>query len=160
MTPYMAKIRLTPEGLARLNAELENLTHVRRLEVAERIRQAREESHGDSGDSTAYEEAKTELAILEQRIAELERNLAEVEVVTDSNELHTEVSLGCHVKIKDADGEEEEYVIVDHVEADPRLGRLSQTSPVGSALLGHKTGDQITVETPAGVRTLTIVEVR
>src|SRR5689334_19658239 len=97
MTLFMAKIRLTPEGLDRLNAELENLTHVRRQEVAERIRQAREESHGDSGDSTAYEDAKTELAILEQRIAELERTLAEVELVTDTGEVHSEVSLGCHV---------------------------------------------------------------
>src|SRR5581483_7113702 len=156
----MAKIRLTQEGLARLNAELANLTHVRRLEVAERIRQAREESHGDSGDSTAYEDAKTELAILEQRIAELERNLAEVEVVADSGELHTEIALGCHVVIRDSEGEQEEYVIVDHFEADPRLGRLSQTSPVGSALLGKHAGDQITVTTPAGERTLTIVEIR
>lgn len=156
----MAKIRLTPEGLARLNTELENLTHVRRAQVAERIRQAREESHGDSGDSTAYEEAKTELALLEQRIGELERTLAEVEVVTDSGELHTEVSLGCHVIIQDEDGEKEEYVIVDHFEADPRLGRLSQTSPVGSALMGHKAGDKVTVETPAGQRVVTIVEIR
>src|SRR5581483_2340820 len=144
----------------RLSTELESLTHVRRHEVAERIRQAREESHGDSGDSTAYEEATTELALLEQRIADLERTLAEVEVVPETGELHTEVSLGCHVVIRDADGEQEEYVIVDHFEADPRYGRLSQTSPGGQALLGRKAGDQVTVETPAGERTLTIVEVR
>jgi transcription elongation factor GreA len=156
----MAKIRLTPEGLARLNAELDNLTHVRRVQVAERIRQAREESHGDSGDSTAYEEAKTELALLEQRIAELERTLAEAELVTDSDQMHTEVSLGAHVVIKEDDDEQEEYVIVDHAEADPRVGRLSQTSPVGSALMGHKAGDKVTVETPAGQRTVTIVEIR
>jgi transcription elongation factor GreA len=155
----MAKIRLTPEGLTRLQNELENLMHVRRQEVAERIRQAREESHGDSGDSTAYEDAKTELALLEQRIAELERTLAEVEIVTDADQMHSEVSIGCHVTIRDSEGEQEEYVIVDHFEADPRQGRLSQTSPVGSALLGHKTGDEIQVETPAGTRKLTIVEV-
>jgi transcription elongation factor GreA len=128
--------------------------------VAERIRQAREEAHGDSGDSTAYEDAKTELAILEQRIAELERTLAEVEVVPGTDELHTEVSLGCHVVIRDTEGEQEEYVIVDHAEADPRLGRISQTSPVGRALLGHRTGDEVNVETPAGVRRLKIMEVR
>src|SRR5437870_2350738 len=80
--------------------------------------------------------ATAELAILEQRIAELERTLAEVELVTDSGEMHTEVSIGSHVVIRDTEGDQEEYVIVDHVEADPRLGRLSQTSPVGSALLG------------------------
>ncbi|HZT07650.1 MAG TPA: transcription elongation factor GreA [Chloroflexota bacterium] len=156
----MAKIRLTQEGLARLNAELENLTHVRRQEVAERIRQAREESHGDSGDSTAYEDAKTELALLEQRIAELERTLAEVEVVAEHGEAHSEVGLGAHVIIRDAEGEQEEYIIVDHFEADPRQGRISQTSPVGQALLGHRAGDQVRVETPAGERALTIVEVR
>ena len=154
----MAKIRLTAEGLERLQNELENLTHVRRQDVAERIRQAREESHGDSGDSTAYEEAKTELALLEQRIAELERTLAEVEIVPD--ESHSDVSLGCHVKIRDSEGEEEEYVIVDHFEADPRRGRLSQTSPVGQALMGHRKGDEVQVETPAGPRKLTIVDVR
>jgi transcription elongation factor GreA len=155
----MAKIRLTPEGLARLQHEQDNLMHVRRQEVAERIRQAREESHGDSGDSTAYEDAKTELALLEQRIAELERTLAEVELVTDADQVHTEITIGCHVTIRDSDGEQEEYVIVDHADADPRQGRLSQTSPVGSALLGHKAGDEVEAQTPAGTRTLTIVEI-
>src|SRR5215212_5642452 len=101
----MAKTRLTSDGFERLKAELENLTHVRRQQVAERIRQAREEAHGDSGDSTAYEDAKTELAILEQRIAELERTLAEVEVVEDSG-VHATVTLGAKVVMRDADGEE------------------------------------------------------
>ncbi len=154
----MAKIRLTPDGFERLKAELDNLIHVRRQEVAERIRQAREEAHGDSGDSTAYEDAKTELAILEQRIAELERTLAEVEVVEDSG-VHATVTLGAKVVMRDADGEEETYVVVDHAEADPRLGRISMTSPVGQALLDHRTGDEVTVETPAGPRKLTIVSV-
>jgi transcription elongation factor GreA len=155
----MAKIRLTPDGLTRLHAELEELTHVRRQQIAERIRQAREEAHGDSGDSTAYEDAKTELALLEQRIAELEHTLAEVEVVPDTGD-HTEVSLGAHVIIRDSEGEQEEYVIVDHFEADPRRGRLSQTSPVGKALMGKHPGDEVAVETPAGERRLTIVEIR
>ena len=156
----MAKIRLTSDGVARLQSELEHLTHVRRHEVGERIRQAREESHGDSGDSTAYEDAKTELALIEQRISELEHTLAEVEIVPESGEKHTEVSLGAHVVIRDSEGEQEEYVIVDHAEADPRLGRISQTSPVGQALMGHRAKDKVTVDTPAGARQLTIVEVR
>jgi transcription elongation factor GreA len=155
----MAKIRLTPDGLTRLQAELEELTHVRRHQVADRIRQAREEAHGDSGDSTAYEDAKTELALLEQRISELEHTLAEAEIVADTGD-HTEVMLGCHVVIEDTDGEREEYVIVDHFEADPRRGRLSQTSPVGEALMGKHQGDEVAVETPAGERRLTIVEIR
>ena len=100
----MAKVRLTAEGNARLTAELEHLTQVRRHEITERIIQAREEAHGDSGDSTAYEEAKTELVLLEQRISELEHTLAEVEVVDEVAE-HSEVGLGAHVTVKDAGGE-------------------------------------------------------
>src|SRR6185436_9761427 len=99
----------------RLQAELEQLIHVRRQEVAERIKLAREEAHGDSGDSTAYEDAKTELALLEQRIAELERTLAEVELVPEGAEGHGDVGLGAHVVVKDSDGEQDEYVIVDHL---------------------------------------------
>lgn len=155
----MAKVRLTAEGKTRLTAELEHLTQVRRHEITERIIQAREEAHGDSGDSTAYEEAKTELVLLEQRITELEHTLAEVEVVDEVGE-HTEVSLGAHVTVKDDSGAEEEYVIVDHAEADPRHGRISDSSPVGKGLVGHKVGDAVVVNTPAGARQLTITTIR
>lgn len=156
----MAKVRLTADGMARLTAELEHLTQVRRLEIGERIRQSREEAHGDSGDSTAYEEAKADLALVEQRISELEHTLAEVEVVPESAAGRSEVGLGCHVLVRDAGGEEEEYVIVDHAEADPRRGRISHLSPVGSALLGHRVGDEVSVQTPSGSRQLTIREIR
>lgn len=152
----MAKVRLTAEGLARLTAELEHLTHVRRHEITAQIIQAREEAHGDSGDSTAYEEAKGDLIIVEQRISDLERTLAEVEVVDESPGGHTEGALGAHVIVHDEDGAEEEYVIVDHAEADPRHGRISAISPVGAALLDHHVGDQVEVETPEGTRKLTI----
>ena len=155
----MAKVRLTAEGNARLTAELEHLTQVRRHEITERIIQAREEAHGDSGDSTAYEEAKTELVLLEQRISELEHTLAEVEVVDEVAE-HSEVGLGAHVTVKDAGGAEEAYVIVDHAEADPRHGRISDTSPVGKALVGHRVGDAVSVITPEGTRQLTITTIR
>ena len=155
----MAKVRLTAEGNARLTAELEHLTQVRRHEITERIIQAREEAHGDSGDSTAYEEAKTELVLLEQRISELEHTLAEVEVVDEVAE-HSEVGLGAHVTVKDAGGVEEAYVIVDHAEADPRHGRISDTSPVGKALVGHRVGDAVSVITPEGTRQLTITTIR
>jgi transcription elongation factor GreA len=155
----MAKVRLTAEGRERLTAELEHLTHVRRHEITERIVQAREEAHGDSGDSTAYEEAKAELVLLETRIAELERTLAEVEVVDEVAGHHSEVGLGAHVTVRDDAGTEEQYVIVDHAEADPRHGRISDTSPVGKALVGHKVNDVVEVETPAGSRRLTITTV-
>ena len=156
----MAKVRLTAEGKARLTAELENLIHVRRQEIAERIRQSREEAHGDSGDSSGYEDAKAELALVEQRISDLEHTLAEVELVDEGAGGRSEVGLGAHVVVKDSEGEQEEYVIVDHAEADPRHFRISHQSPVGSALLGHKVGDKVSVETPAGSRELTIQEIR
>lgn len=156
----MAKVQLTAEGKARLEAELEHLTHARRQEIAERIRQSREEAHGDSGDSTAYEEAKAELALVEQRISELEHTLAEVEIIAEGLGGHTEVAIGCHVVVRDESGEQEEYVIVDHAEADPRRGRISHVSPVGSALMGHRSGDEVGVGTPSGLRLLTIVEIR
>ena len=156
----MAKVRLTQEGLARLTSELEHLTQVRRHEVTEQIIQAREEAHGDSGDSTAYEEAKADLVILEQRISDLERTLAEVEIVDESGTGHTEVSLGAHVIVKDDQGIEDEYVLVDHAEADPRHGRISEVSPVGKALMTRKVGDQVEVETPAGARKLTITLIK
>lgn len=155
----MAKVRLTREGQARLTAELEHLTQVRRHEITERIVQAREEAHGDSGDSTAYEEAKADLVILEQRIADLEHTLAEVEVVDESAGAHTEASLGAHVVVKDEQGIEDSYVLVDHAEADPRHGRISAISPVGAALLGHKVGDQVEVTTPEGPHKLTITSI-
>jgi transcription elongation factor GreA len=155
----MAKVRLTAEGKARLTSELEQLTQVRRAEITERIIQAREEAHGDSGDSTAYEEAKTDLLLLEQRISELQNTLAEVEVVDEVGE-HSEASLGAHVTVKDESGAEEEYVIVDHAEADPRHRRISDTSPVGKALVGHRVGDTVTVETPEGTHKLTITSIR
>lgn len=155
----MAKVRLTKEGHAKLAAELENLAHVRRHEITERIIQAREEAHGDSGDSTAYEEAKEELEILEQRIADLENTLAEVEIVDESAGAHTEATLGAHVIVKDDQGVEDQYVLVDHAEADPRHGRISAISPVGAALLDHKVGDKVEVSTPEGPRQLTITSI-
>ncbi len=155
----MVKVRLTPDGKARLTAELENLTHVRRHEITERIVQAREEAHGDSGDSTAYEEAKSDLVLLEQRISELQNTLAEVEVVDEVGQ-HSEAVLGAHVTVQDDSGAPEEYVLVDHAEADPRHGRISDTSPVGKALAGHHVGDIVQVETPEGSRHLTITAIR
>jgi len=156
----MATTRLTAQGMARLRAELEHLTQVRRREVSERIRQAREDAHGDSGDSIAFEDAKGEWALLEHRIAELERTLSNVELVTETGMPSGRVVLGTYVVTRDGDGEPEAYRLVDPAEAAPRVGFISHTSPVGRALLGHCVGDEVAVETPGGVRHLIVVAVR
>jgi transcription elongation factor GreA len=151
--------RLTAQGIARLQDELARLKQVRRLEVAERIRRARDEAHGDSADSAGYHEAKNELALIERRITDLERLLSHVEVLAETSQPHSEVALGTQVEACDGDGEREIYVIVDAAEAAPRLGRISHISPVGRALLGRRPGDEVGVETPNGVRYLTILAV-
>lgn len=156
----MASIRLTSQGAARLQAELAHLKQVRRPDVAERIRRAREEAHGDSDESTSYEEAKNESIWLEARIAELELLLSNVEVLAETGEPHSEVVLGAHVESRNDDGELEIYLIVNSAEADVRLGRISHASPVGQALLGHRPGDEVGVDTPDGERRLTILTVR
>ena len=154
------RVQLTSEGLARLRAELEHLQQESRAELNERVRQAREEAHGDSGDSVAYEDAKAELERLERRIAELEFTLSDAELVLTPAEARSEVALGAYVETRDREGEPECYRIVDGLEVDPAIGHISPSSPVGQALLGHRPGDEVAVETPGGVRHLRIVAVR
>jgi transcription elongation factor GreA len=156
----MPSIRLTPQGAAQLEAELAHLTQVRRRELAERVEQERDQTHGDFADSRTYDDAKTESLWVEGRIAELERLLAHVELMPESREPRGEVELGAHVAARNGEGDTETYLIVDPAEADPRQGRISEMSPVGRALLGHRPGDEVGVETPDGIRQLTILDVR
>ena len=124
---------LTPEGLDKLKQEIEHLSVVRRREVAERIKEARE--FGDISENSEYDDAKNEQAMLEARIAQLEDSL---------------------VAGKDEKGKAFEYAIVGSTEADPANKRLSNESPVGKALIGRKKGDTVTVPAPKGERKLTI----
>jgi len=144
---------LTPEGLARLQAELEYLTTVRRHEVAERIYQAKES--GDITDNAEYEDAKNEQAFLEGRILTLEAMLRNAQIIDDRRASET-VTLGSTVTVVDDDGYEETYTIVGSAEADPSRGRISNESPVGRALLGRRVGEEARVVVPAGPRTLRI----
>lgn len=155
----MAKqIILTEEGLKNLESELENLKTVRRKEVAEKIKVAL--SFGDLSENSEYDEAKNEQAIIEARILEVESMLKDVKVI-DEHELSTErVYVGSKVKVNDVQYDEIlDYKIVDPSEANPREGRISDESPVGAALLGHKEGDIVRVETPIGFCTYKIVEI-
>ena len=141
---------LTPEGLEKLKEEIEHLSTVKRREVAERIKEARE--FGDISENSEYDDAKNEQMMLEARIATLEEKLRSATVI-DSSELDTDVvRVGVTVNVKDADGKSDVYMIVGSTEADPNVKpkRLSNESPVGKALLGHKKGDAVNVTLPSG----------
>ena len=140
---------LTDDGLKKLEAELDELNTVRRKEIADKIKVAL--SFGDLSENSEYDEAKNEQGKVENRIAELEAMLKNAKVI-DEDDLSTDtVSIGCKVRLLDMEYNDElEYQLVGSAEADPKVGRISDESPIGSALLGHKSGDTVTVEAPAG----------
>lgn len=140
---------LTYEGLQKLESELHNLKVVKRKEVAQKIKEAREQ--GDLSENAEYDAAKDEQRDIEARIEELEKILKNAEVVVEEEADLDKVSIGCSVKILDCEFEEElEYKIVGSTEANSLKGKISNESPVGKALLGKQVGDTVTVETPAG----------
>ena len=146
---------LTPEGLEKIKQELEYLRNVRRAEVAEMIREARE--GGDISESAAFEDAKQQQAFVEGQIADLERLLKDAVVIQNR---HTGmVGLGSKVTLETANGRRLQYVIVGSHEAAPREGRISNESPVGKALLNRGIGERVPVETPAGKVDYTILQV-
>ena len=141
---------LTYEGLKKYEEELQELKVVKRREVAEKIKEAREQ--GDLSENAEYDAAKDEQRDIEARIEELEKILKNAEVV-DEDEVDLErINIGCQVKILDVEFDEElEYKIVGSTEANSLKGKISNESPVGKALIGAKVGDVIDVETQAGV---------
>jgi transcription elongation factor GreA len=139
---------ITKEGLDKLREEIEHLSTTKRREVAERIKEARE--FGDIMENSEYDDAKNEQAMLEQRIAQLEERLRRATVV-DSKRIGTdEVAVGVKVHVKDQkSGSSRKFQIVGATEAKPP-DKLSNESPVGKALMGHKRGDVVSVEVPRG----------
>ncbi len=152
------QVILTREGLDNLKTELENLKTVRRKEVAEKIKVAL--SFGDLSENSEYDEAKNEQAIMEARILEIEAMLKNVKVI-DEDELSTDrVHVGSKIKVHDIGFDEVlDYRIVGSSEADPREGRISDESPVGAALLGHKKNQTVVVKTPGGSAKYKILEI-
>ena len=143
------KIRLTDDGLKKLKDELENLKTTGRKEIAEKIKIAR--GYGDLSENSEYDEAKNEQAKIEARIVEIEAMLKNVEIISNVKGSSKTVILGSKVKILDVEFDEEAtYHIVGSAEADPNEGKISDESPVGKALLGHKVGDTVFAEAPAG----------
>lgn len=149
---------LTREGLEQLEQELENLRTVKRTEVKERLKEAI--ALGDLSENSEYDDAKNEQAFMEGRILELEKMIRNAKIIEDNVQLEGTVTVGSLIKVKDIEFDEvEEYRLVGTVEADPMNNRISNESPVGSALLGHKVGEIIDVEVPAGIIKLEILEV-
>lgn len=150
---------ISSEGLIKLEEELAHLKLVKRKEIAEQIKSAI--SFGDLSENAEYDEAKNEQARIEGQISELE-NMIRVAIVVDHTVLPTdEVGVGSIVRVQDMDtGREIVYYVVGATEADPLAGRVSNESPIGSALIGAKKGKEVSFSVPDGIRTLKILEIR
>jgi transcription elongation factor GreA len=143
------EVILTQEGLKQLQEEVDHLSTVKRDEVAERIRSARE--FGDISENSEYDDAKNEQAMLEHRISLLQEKLRRARVIKDSEIETDKVSVGTTVTLRDQErGEIRIYTLVGSAEADPAKAKLSNESPVGQAILGKRVGETVTVPVPAG----------
>ena len=150
------KMYLTPTGLEKFNAELEKLTGIERPALAGRLRNAIK--MGDLSENADYIAAKEDQAFLEGRILEIEEILRQA-VIIEKDAPTDQVSVGNKVTIVEEDGEPETYTLVGAQEADPRDGMISNESPIGNALLGKKTGDEVTVETPSGQIVFSVLKI-
>ncbi|MBI4760643.1 MAG: transcription elongation factor GreA [Chloroflexota bacterium] len=149
---------LTREGYQKLQEELEYLRKVKRQEVANRLHEAME--GGELIENAEYEAAKNEQAFVEGRIQELEALLASAKIIEDDGRKKSDViQIGSKVTIKEGNFEAETFTIVGAAEANPREGKISNESPIGKAILGHKAGDTVKVETPGGTYNVKILKV-
>ncbi|RME77214.1 MAG: transcription elongation factor GreA [Chloroflexi bacterium] len=149
-------VYLTIEGKKKLEEELEYLINVRRREVAEAIRSAKEE--GDLSENSAYDEAKLSQSFVEGRIQTIQAQLMNA-VIIEKNGQSDEVHLGCKVTVEEEGMGQETYEIVGSAEADPTEGRISNESPIGKALLGAKVGDVVQVDTPGGQIAFKVIKI-
>jgi transcription elongation factor GreA len=139
---------LTPEGAEDLRRELDQLINVRRPALAQKLKEA--VAQGDLRENADYHDAKEQQAFIEGRIQYLENVLRSAVVVSNDGQ-SDEVGIGSEVTIREEGEDEDEiYIIVGAAEANPREGKISQRSPIGSALMGHRKGDTVRVETPSG----------
>ncbi len=153
------EVLLSNEGLKKVEQELEHLKSVRRREVAERIKQARE--FGDISENSEYEDAKNEQAFIEGRILTLEKMLRNAKIIEEAAGDPEVVAIGSQVTLRDLDENETyEYVIVGSTEADPAENRISNESPVGKALLGTHVGQVVAIGVPAGTLRVEVLGVR
>jgi len=163
--PFLARggrlkeVILTAEGYEKLKQEIEYLQTEKRREVAERIRVARE--FGDIAENAEYDDAKNEQAMLEHKIAQLEERVLSARVITKKEISKDTVSVGSKVRIRDVAAKQTfEYHIVGSAEANPAENKLSNESPVGKAIMGHKKGDIVEVAAPRGTTKFKILEIK
>lgn len=150
---------LTYEGLRKYEEELHDLKVVKRREIAQKIKEAREQ--GDLSENAEYDAAKDEQRDIEARIEELEKILKNAEVVDEDEVDLGKISIGCRVMIRDLEFNEDlDYKIVGSTEANSLKGKISNESPVGKALIGHKVKDIVEVETQAGVLKYEVLEIQ
>jgi len=155
----LKEVILTAEGYEKLKQEIEFLQTEKRREVAERIRVARE--FGDIAENAEYDDAKNEQAMLEHKIAQLEERLLSARVITKKEISKDTVSVGSKVRIRDVAAKQTfEYHIVGSAEANPAENKLSNESPVGKAIMGHKKGDVVEVAAPRGSMKFKILEIK
>jgi transcription elongation factor GreA len=148
---------LTAEGEKRLRAELAELKGPARENLSKRLRSAIQQ--GDLSENADYISAKEEQGFLEGRILELEATLHNVVIIDESSQVRDKVDIGAHITVQEDDFPEETYYLVGPKEADPHNGRISHESPIGRALMGHRTGDEVIVDTPGGAIRLKITKI-
>jgi transcription elongation factor GreA len=155
----LKEVILTPEGYEKLRQEIDHLRGDKRREVAERIRVARE--FGDIAENAEYDDAKNEQAMLEHKIAQLEDRLLTARVITKKEISKDSVSIGSRVRLRDVAARQTfEYHIVGSAEANPAENKLSNESPVGKAIMGHKKGETVEVSAPRGSLKFKILEIK
>jgi transcription elongation factor GreA len=155
----LKEVILTPEGYEKLRKEIDLLRGDKRREVAERIRVARE--FGDIAENAEYDDAKNEQAMLEHKIAQLEDRLLTARVITKKEISKDMVSIGSRVRLRDVAAKQTfEYHIVGSAEANPAENKLSNESPVGKAIMGHKKGETVEVSAPRGSLKFKILEIK
>ena len=157
------QVLVTKDGLKKIIEELHNLKTVKRQEIASRLKEAI--SYGDLSENAEYEEAKNDQAFIEGRILELEKQVKNAKLITESTSTKaaksTVIDIGSVVTVRNAtdDDEPETYTIVGSMEADPLNHKISNESPIGKALLGHSKGETVDVEAPAGKFTYEVLKV-
>lgn len=151
-------VYLTHEGYEKLRKELEYLQNTRRREISKAIGEAR--AHGDLSENAEYTYAKEAQGMNEKKIAELEDKLSRAKLIDENAMAKDEILIGAKVKLKDLDSQEElEYTLVSEEEADYSSGKISVTSPVGEALIGHKENDSVKIKVPAGTLRYKILKI-
>ncbi len=150
------QILMTKEGILKLEAELEHLRDVRRLEVIENLRLSRE--NGSTLENAEYDYAKDEQGQVEGRILDIESMIKQARVMEETTNFR-KVGFGSKVSLLDQDNKVEQFIIVGRVESNPADGKISNDSPVGRALLGHSVKDKVKIPTPGGIIKYTIVEI-